>query len=286
MYFLRLGDESIIGASPEMLVRCSNRALEYRPIAGTRRRGETEADDLRLGEECSDEKEVAEHVMLVDLGRNDLGRVSEYGSVRVEQLMFVERYSQVQHPFRACTPNFAATSTALMRWPPAFPRAVTGAPKIRAMQIIDTSSRHRAAFMRAQCSTWTMPTISIHASPFAPLNCVAAWPYGRSRRRDCCRLYPRGRISGMCEQGARDVSRNRIGGGRFVMQPDQSKRSGPIPQSLIRLITCCARPALALCCRRVAQNPAPNPERPKRQTRDRRIRRTKARSFEGASVEK
>jgi anthranilate synthase component 1 len=139
MYFLRLGDESIIGASPEMLVRCSDRALEYRPIAGTRRRGETEADDLRLGEEMrNDEKEVAEHVMLVDLGRNDLGRVSEYGSVRVEQLMFIERYSQVQHLVSSVHSQLRSDLDRFDALAACFPAGtVTGAPKIRAMQIID-----------------------------------------------------------------------------------------------------------------------------------------------------
>ncbi len=139
MYFLRLGDESIIGASPEMLVRCSNRALEYRPIAGTRRRGETEADDLRLGEEMRhDEKEIAEHVMLVDLGRNDLGRVSEYGSVRVEQLMFIERYSQVQHLVSSVYSTLRSDLDRFDALAACFPAGtVTGAPKIRAMQIID-----------------------------------------------------------------------------------------------------------------------------------------------------
>jgi anthranilate synthase component 1 len=139
MYFLRLGDESIIGASPEMLVRCSNRALEYRPIAGTRRRGETEADDLRLGEEMRhDEKEIAEHVMLVDLGRNDLGRVSEYGSVRVEQLMSVERYSHVQHLVSSVHSTLRSDLDRFDALAACFPAGtVTGAPKIRAMQIID-----------------------------------------------------------------------------------------------------------------------------------------------------
>src|SRR6266568_1759947 len=91
MYFLRMAEETIIGASPEMLVRCHNRRLDYRPIAGTRKRGVNEAEDQALAEEMRrDEKEVAEHTMLVDLGRNDLGRVSEYGSVAVEDLMSVE----------------------------------------------------------------------------------------------------------------------------------------------------------------------------------------------------
>jgi anthranilate synthase component 1 len=139
MYFLRLGDETIIGASPEMLVRCSDGALEYRPIAGTRRRGETEADDLRLGEEMrQDEKEVAEHVMLVDLGRNDLGRVSDYGSVHVEQLMFVERYSQVQHLVSSVHSTLRSDLDRFDALAACFPAGtVTGAPKIRAMQIID-----------------------------------------------------------------------------------------------------------------------------------------------------
>ena len=98
MFFLSLGEEAVLGASPEMLVRCRGRQLDYRPIAGTRARGATELDDKRLGEEMrADEKEVAEHVMLVDLGRNDLGRVAEYGSVQVEELMTIERYSHVQH---------------------------------------------------------------------------------------------------------------------------------------------------------------------------------------------
>jgi len=139
MYFLRMGDETIIGASPEMLVRCSNRTLEYRPIAGTRRRGLTESDDLKLGEEMrTDAKEVAEHIMLVDLGRNDLGRVSEYGSVRVEQLMSIERYSHVQHLVSSVGSKLRKDLDRFDALAACFPAGtVTGAPKIRAMQIIE-----------------------------------------------------------------------------------------------------------------------------------------------------
>ena len=139
MYFLRLGDETIVGASPEMLVRCFERALEYRPIAGTRKRGDNEADDIRLGEEMRrDEKEVAEHVMLVDLGRNDLGRVAEYGSVRVAALMNVERYSHVQHLVSSVHAKLRADLDRFDALAACFPAGtVTGAPKIRAMQIID-----------------------------------------------------------------------------------------------------------------------------------------------------
>ncbi|HVQ40202.1 MAG TPA: chorismate-binding protein [Pyrinomonadaceae bacterium] len=138
MYFLKLGDESIIGASPEMLVRCRGEQIDYRPIAGTRRRGETAAEDDQLAEEMrGDEKEVAEHMMLVDLGRNDLGRVAEYGSVRVEELMSVERYSKVQHlvsSLRARLRNDCDRFDALAACFPA--GTVTGAPKVKAMEII------------------------------------------------------------------------------------------------------------------------------------------------------
>ena len=93
-----MGDTHVLGSSPEMLVRVTGRKLEYRPIAGTHPRGRDEAEDQRLAEQMlHDEKERAEHVMLVDLGRNDLGRVSEYGSVKVKDLMYVERYSHVMH---------------------------------------------------------------------------------------------------------------------------------------------------------------------------------------------
>lgn len=138
MFFLRLGEEIIIGASPEMLVRCHGQRLDYRPIAGTRKRGGTETEDWILGEDLrTDEKEVAEHTMLVDLGRNDLGRVADYGSVNVEELMAVERYSHVQHlvtTLRARLRDGLDRFDALASCFPA--GTVTGAPKIRAMEII------------------------------------------------------------------------------------------------------------------------------------------------------
>src|SRR5207302_4349549 len=98
MYFLKMPDASIVGASPEMLVRIRDGEVEYRPIAGTLPRGGNAAEDEALAEKLrNDEKERAEHIMLVDLGRNDLGRVSRYGTVRVEDLKFIERYSHVMH---------------------------------------------------------------------------------------------------------------------------------------------------------------------------------------------
>jgi len=138
MFFLRLGEETLIGASPEMLVRCRGQRLDYRPIAGTRKRGATETEDWMLGEDLrTDEKEVAEHMMLVDLGRNDLGRVADYGSVKVEELLGVERYSHVQHlvtSLRARLRDGLDRFNALVACFPA--GTVTGAPKIRAMDII------------------------------------------------------------------------------------------------------------------------------------------------------
>lgn len=138
MYFLRLGHETIIGASPEMLVRVHDQRLDYRPIAGTRKRGATETEDWMLAEEMrNDEKEVAEHIMLVDLGRNDLGRVSDYGSVSVEELMKVESYSHVQHLVTSLRARLRDDLDRFDALSSCFPAGtVTGAPKIRAMEII------------------------------------------------------------------------------------------------------------------------------------------------------
>ena len=137
-YLLKTPDEAIIGASPEMLVRCRGQRLDYRPIAGTRPRGLTETEDNRLAEEmCADEKEVAEHMMLVDLGRNDLGRVAEFGSVKVEELMSVERYSKVQHLVSSLSARLRSDADRFDALAACFPAGtVTGAPKVRAMEII------------------------------------------------------------------------------------------------------------------------------------------------------
>ena len=138
MYFLRLGDESIVGASPEMLVRCRGPRLDYRPIAGTRPRGATKAEDWALASQMrSDEKEVAEHMMLVDLGRNDLGRVADYGSVQLEDLMSVESYSHVQHLVSSLHARLRSDLDRFDAFASCFPAGtVTGAPKVRAMEII------------------------------------------------------------------------------------------------------------------------------------------------------
>jgi anthranilate synthase component 1 len=139
LYFLRMGETQILGSSPEMLVRVTGRKLEYRPIAGTHPRGRDEAEDLRLEQQMrTDEKERAEHVMLVDLGRNDLGRVSEYGSVKVKDLMYVERYSHVMHLVSALEGSLRKDLSAIDAFAACFPAGtLSGAPKVRAMQIIE-----------------------------------------------------------------------------------------------------------------------------------------------------
>jgi anthranilate synthase component 1 len=160
MYFLRFGHKNfsrkaklqkstrnaekesvahIVGSSPELLVRVEGRRIEYRPIAGTRPRGANEALDLAAEHEMlSDEKECAEHVMLVDLGRNDVGRVSEYGTVRVTNLMHVERYSHVMHLVSAIEGQLRPELSAVDALRSCFPAGtLSGAPKIRAMEIIE-----------------------------------------------------------------------------------------------------------------------------------------------------
>ena len=133
-------------------MRCNDQRLDYRPIAGTRKRGATEAEDWMLGEEMSnDEKEVAEHTMLVDLGRNDLGRVSDYGSVMVEELMAVERYSHVQHLVTSLRARLRDNLDRFDALAACFPDGtVTGAPKIRAMEIIrELEPAHRGVYAGA-----------------------------------------------------------------------------------------------------------------------------------------
>jgi anthranilate synthase component 1 len=138
MFLLNFEDSAIIGASPEMLVRCRGRNLEYRPIAGTRPRGKSPDEDIRLAQEMQgDKKEVAEHLMLVDLGRNDLGRVSEFGSVEVTSLMHVEKYSHVQHLVSSITSRLRHGLDRFDALSACFPAGtVSGAPKVRAIEII------------------------------------------------------------------------------------------------------------------------------------------------------
>ncbi|MEA2553160.1 MAG: anthranilate synthase component [Fimbriimonadaceae bacterium] len=139
MFLLRFGDFDLVGASPELLVSLHGRQARVRPIAGTRRRGATPEQDNELAQDLlQDEKERAEHIMLVDLGRNDLGRVCTYGSITVNELMVIERYSHVMHIVSDVTGELPADKTAFDLLRATFPAGtVSGAPKVRAMQIID-----------------------------------------------------------------------------------------------------------------------------------------------------
>ncbi|MDP2911367.1 MAG: anthranilate synthase component I [Candidatus Omnitrophota bacterium] len=139
MYYLNFNGLKIVGSSPELLVRCENGIVETRPIAGTRPRGKNEEEDKKLEKELlADVKERAEHVMLVDLGRNDIGRVCKPGSVQVTDFMFIERYSHVMHIVSNCRGILDKGRNAFDVLRACFPAGtVSGAPKVRAMEIID-----------------------------------------------------------------------------------------------------------------------------------------------------
>lgn len=138
MFLLELEGFALVGASPELHVRCEDREVEIRPIAGTRPRGKTPEQDVALEKDLlADPKERAEHVMLVDLARNDIGRVCDFGSIRVKELMVIERYSHVMHIVSQVNGKLAADRTAFDLMRTTFPAGtLSGAPKIRAMQII------------------------------------------------------------------------------------------------------------------------------------------------------
>lgn len=148
MFILDTGDFAIVGASPEVHVRLTDGLVEIRPIAGTRKRGATPAEDAALEKELlADEKERAEHLMLVDLARNDIGRVCTYGSIRVPEFMIVERYSHVMHIVSQVEGTIAPDKTAYDLMRATFPAGtVTGAPKIRAMQIIAAAEPTQRGF--------------------------------------------------------------------------------------------------------------------------------------------
>jgi len=145
MFYVQSPATTLVGASPEILCRLEDRTVSTRPLAGTRARGKTEAEDLGLEKELlADPKERAEHVMLVDLGRNDLGRVCEPGSVKIDDLMSIERYSHVMHICSSVSGKLADGMSAFDAIRSVLPvGTVSGAPKIRAMQIIDEFERSR-----------------------------------------------------------------------------------------------------------------------------------------------
>jgi anthranilate synthase component 1 len=139
MFFLRTAQATLVGSSPEIMCRVMDREVTVRPLAGTRPRGKTQEEDLRLERELlADPKERAEHVMLVDLGRNDVGRVAKYGTVKLDDVMTVERYSHVMHLSSCVTGQLRDDMDAFDALLASLPAGtVSGAPKIRAMEIID-----------------------------------------------------------------------------------------------------------------------------------------------------
>ena len=175
MYYLDFGDFQVAGASPEPLLTVDGRRVSTRPIAGTRPRGASAAEDLRMGEDLlSDEKERAEHVMLVDLGRNDLGRVCEYGSVEVETFMEVETYSTCMHIVSSSPAELREVSAmdALRSVLPA--GTLSGAPKVRAMEIIDELEPVKRGGYGGAIGWLSLPGRPRHLHPH---------PHGRGRRR-------------------------------------------------------------------------------------------------------
>ncbi|WP_145060903.1 anthranilate synthase component I [Adhaeretor mobilis] len=145
MFYLRMPNVTLVGSSPEIMVRVVDGRVTVRPLAGTRKRGETEEEDQRLGEELlADPKERAEHVMLVDLGRNDVGRVAEFGTVEISDVMVIERYSHVMHITSNVNGQLTADRDSFDALAACLPAGtVSGAPKVRAMEIIDEIEPHR-----------------------------------------------------------------------------------------------------------------------------------------------
>jgi anthranilate synthase component 1 len=145
MFYLRAGEVTLVGASPEIMCRVENGEITNRPLAGTRPRGKTPEEDKRLAEELvADPKERAEHIMLVDLARNDVGRVAELGSVRIDNLLAVEKYSHVMHLSSTVTGRLQDGKTAFDAMRASLPAGtLSGAPKVRAMEIIDELEPHR-----------------------------------------------------------------------------------------------------------------------------------------------
>jgi anthranilate synthase component 1 len=145
MYYLRLGEVKIVGSSPEVMVRLEDGQIDVRPIAGTRPRGKSEEEEERIAAELlTDPKEQAEHIMLVDLARNDVGRVSQIGTVKVNELMAIEKYSHVMHIVSNVQGHIQEGKSAFDVIRACFPAGtVSGAPKIRAMEIIEELERVR-----------------------------------------------------------------------------------------------------------------------------------------------
>ncbi len=177
MYYLKFGERQIVGSSPEILVRLEDTKVEVRPIAGTRKRGAGAEEDLALEKDLlQDEKEIAEHIMLVDLGRNDIGRVSQIGTVEVNEKFLIERYSHVMHIVSNVRSVLQEGLDCYDVIEATFPAGtVSGAPKIRAMEIIDELERRAAACMLGLSVTSDFRVVWILRSRYEPCWLKTAW---------------------------------------------------------------------------------------------------------------
>ncbi len=167
LFYLKMGPACLVGSSPEIMVRVEGDRVTIRPLAGTRRRGKTEEEDDRLAEELlKDPKERAEHIMLVDLGRNDVGRVARYGTVQLSDVLSVERYSHVMHLCSTVTGRLQPGKTSFDALRSCLPAGtLSGAPKVRAMEIIDELEPYRRGPTAGQSATSTSAATWIRASP-------------------------------------------------------------------------------------------------------------------------
>jgi anthranilate synthase component 1 len=208
MFYLRLGDHTLVGASPEVMVRVEGRAITLRPIAGTRRRGATEQRTGRSSSELlADPKERAEHVMLVDLGRNDVGRVAKIGSVNVTELMVVERYSHVMHIVSNVTGELRDECDAFDAFAATFPQGtVSGAPKIRAMEIIDELESVRRGVYAGAVGYFSYTGNTDTAIALRTLLIKNNRVYVQGRRRRGGRFRSGRGVRRVRQQGARDDS--------------------------------------------------------------------------------
>ncbi len=177
MYYLDFGDFQIAGASPEPLLRVTGRRVETYPVAGTRRRTGDPADDAELAAELlADEKERAEHIMLVDLARNDLGRVSEYGSVVVDELMKIDTFSHLLHISSLVSGTLADGVRAIDALRSTLPAGtLSGAPKVRAMEIIEEVEPVKRSWYAARSASSPTAAIWTPASTSAPWSSRTAW---------------------------------------------------------------------------------------------------------------
>ncbi len=219
MFLLELDGFSLVGASPEIHVRCEDRQVQIRPIAGTRRRGTTPDEDRALASELlADPKERAEHVMLVDLARNDLGRVCKFGSVKVKDLMVVERYSHVMHIVSQVEGALCPDKTPYDLMRATFPAGtLSGAPKIRAMQIISELERDRARALRRMRRLLLFQRQSglLHHHPHGPAQKRSG--LRASRRWLGQRFHSRGRVPGNRQQSQSHAPSR--GAGRDLCRP-------------------------------------------------------------------